>query len=78
MSDDQFPLGKPLGKAPAPEPEWVRKLKARNTDTGLPPGITRQADGKWQTENKIPASGYCPHLNTIMGVCATCGTVVVP
>lgn len=79
MSDERYPLGEPAQREPAPEPDWMRKVKAHNPGAGLPAGVSQQADGKWQTAgHKAPAASYCPHLHTMMNVCTTCGTVVGP
>lgn len=84
MTDDErYPLGKPHRPGtPVEQPEWLRKIKARNSDTGRPAGVDVDEHGRWRTVNHTPHTTpnacTCQSPSTIMGVCVICGKVVAP
>jgi len=80
MTDEErFPLGKPAAPCPKPEPEWKRRIAARNSDTGNPPGIAQDEQGRWRTVNHQPPAKTCLHdAPTIMGHCVVCGQNLFP
>lgn len=77
MSTDKYPLGEPIKRERSEDPEWLKKLKAR-APADTPPGIIKNADGKWETDPMRPNPSTCPHNQTIMGHCVACGKKVLP
>lgn len=80
MTDEErFPLGKPADPAPQPEPEWVQRIKARNSNTGRPAGVEQDEHGRWRTVNHPLPAKTCKHDGpTIMGHCVVCGQNLFP
>ena len=79
MTDDRYPLGEPHRPGtPVEQPEWLKKIRARNSDTGKPAGVEVDEHGRWRTVNhEPPKPPPCEHEGPIyMGYCSQCLALV--
>lgn len=79
MTDEErYPLGTPHRPGtPVEQPEWLKKIKARNSDTGKPAGVEQDEQGRWRTVNH--QSPTCKHDGPLfMGYCVRCNQKVEP